>query len=68
MWRDSAEYTSKGKVARRVVNDGQQNPPAIATAKGHGPSIDNGNPRFPFRFARYYSMSRGGKIHQEALY
>ena len=41
---------------------GSEKPSAIAAAKGYGPSADSGNPSFPFMFARYYSVSGGGKL------
>ncbi len=58
-WRNTAHDTSDDKQARLFVNGGLKNPTAIATAAGYGPSIDTGNPRFPFMFARYYSVSGG---------
>ena len=62
-WRYAADDTSDDKEARRFVAGGLQNPPAIDTARGYSPSIDTGNPRFPFMFARYYSVHGGRKIH-----
>jgi hypothetical protein len=58
-WRNTAHDTSEDKEARLFVNDGLKNPTSGAPAGGHGPSIDSGNPRFPFMFARYYSESGG---------
>jgi hypothetical protein len=49
--------------ARPVHNTGPQKPLAIATARGDGPSADRGNSNFPFMFARYYSISNGGRIN-----
>ena len=61
-WRNTAHDTSDDKDARLFVNGGLKNPTAGATAGEYGPSIDTGNPRFPFMFARYYSESGGGGI------
>jgi hypothetical protein len=61
-WRDAVHNTSDDKDARLFVNGGLKNPAAGATAGGYGPSIDSGNPRFPFKFARYYSESGGEGI------
>lgn len=49
--------------ARPIYNAGSQNPLAIATARGCCPSADSGNPSFPFMFARYYSISKGGRMN-----
>jgi len=45
-----------------LPNAGSEIPPAIAAARGDGPSADSGNPGFPFRFARYYSINNGGRL------
>jgi len=60
--RYTADDPCEDKEARLFVNGDLKNPTAIATARGDGPSKDTGNPRFPFMFARYYSVSGGGKI------
>ena len=61
-WRDTTRNISDDKDARFFANGGLKNPTAIATAGGYGPSIDSGNSRFPFMFARYYSESGGEGI------
>ncbi len=60
--RDTAHDTSDDKEARLFVDGGLKSPTAGATAGEYGPSIDSGNPRFPFMFARYYSDSGSGGI------
>ena len=58
--RMPGESTEKKKT-EPLDNDGSGKP-AIDAARGYGPSVDSGNPGFPFRFARYYSVSGGGKM------
>jgi hypothetical protein len=48
--------------AALLPNAGSEIPPAIAAARGDGPSAESGNPGFPFMFAHYYSMKNGGKL------
>ena len=43
-------------------NAGSKEASAIAAARGYGPAAESGNPGFPFRFARYYSMKNGGRF------
>lgn len=40
-------------------NDGLENTSALAAAKGGGPTANEGNPGFPFKFARYYIEGGG---------
>jgi hypothetical protein len=58
--RIPGESTEKKKT-EPLDNDGSGKP-AIDAARGYGPSVDSGNSGFPFRFARYYSVSGGGKM------
>ena len=54
---------SSGEQQTEYLHDaGSIKPSAIGAAKGYGPAADSGNPGFPFRFARYYSISNGGKF------
>jgi hypothetical protein len=54
---------SSGEQKTEYLHEaGSIKPSAIAAAKGYGPAADSGNPGFPFRFARYYSLSNGGKF------
>jgi hypothetical protein len=57
--RDAPHNTFDDREARLFANGGLKNPTAGAAAGGYGPSIDSGNPHFPFMFARYYSESGG---------
>ena len=54
--------SSGEQKARSLHNAGSQDPSAIAAARGYGPYAGRGNPSFPFMFARYYSISNGGRI------
>jgi hypothetical protein len=54
---------SDDRKTRSDINAGSHSPAAIETARGKNRSTDTGNPRFPFMFARYYSLSGDGKIH-----
>jgi hypothetical protein len=60
-WRNTSDNISEDKQARLFVNGGLKNP-AAGAAGGYGPSLDSGNPHFPFMFARYYSESGGEGI------
>jgi len=60
--RNPTDDTHEDRQARLSVSNGSKNPAALAFARGNGPSPKTGNPHFPFMFARYYSVSDGGKI------
>jgi hypothetical protein len=49
--------------ARSDINAGAHSPAAIDAVRGKNRATDTGNPRFPFRFARYYSKGGNGKFN-----
>ena len=59
----AAPDKSENPPPRHRPKSGLENPSALAAARGDGPAATSGNPGFPFRFARYYSESGGGKYN-----
>jgi len=60
--RNPVDDTGGDKQTRLSAHQDSKNPTAIAFARGNGLSPKTGNSSFPFMFARYYSVSGGGKI------
>jgi hypothetical protein len=54
------DESTGAEETRSLPNNGYKET-AIEAARGSGFSADSGNQNFPFLFARYYSMSRGGE-------
>jgi len=48
--------------AARFPDAASEKPSAIVAARGDGPSVESGNPGFPFMFARYYTINHGGRL------
>jgi hypothetical protein len=59
----AAPDTSNDQHPRPALNADSQSPSAIATVRGEGSRVDSGNHRFPFKFAHYYSIGGGRKMH-----
>jgi hypothetical protein len=60
--RNPVDDTGGDKQTRLSAHKDSKKPTAIAFARGNGPLPKTGNPGFPFRFARYYSVSGGREI------